>query len=81
MKITVTQRYIDKGKRAFPDKCPVALALRHVFPGSDVSVGTIHAHIDDKSYRLPRTAYTFIFDFDLERPVKPFSFVLPKPKG
>lgn len=39
MKITVTEQHIKNGKRGEMCGCPIALAVKDHFPGSEVFVG------------------------------------------
>ena len=44
--IEVTQEYITKGKQGFPNKCPIALAIRpHVKKGKKTKYNVIMEHI------------------------------------
>jgi len=79
MKITVTQKDINKGIPRIGDKCPIALAIKrktHKY----VQVGCTYAWVKLKNrmvtYVLPDTVVQFIKDFDENRKVRPFSVKL-----
>lgn len=82
MKITVnvTQEHIDKGRAGNCILCPVAMAL--VNAGCDnVAVTYSRAHFNyqgphPKRMWLSTQTIQFISDFDVNRPVSPFSFDL-----
>ena len=88
MKVTVTQEDIDRGYRGNSKRCPIALAMKRLFPEKDVSVGPARATICDpytpervdpyESTRtrlfLPEEAVEFIADFDCKGLVEPFTF-------
>jgi len=75
--IEVTQEDIDKGCRASPWSCPVALALERA-NGKQYSVGTKSFNERFKYYEdslnLPEHVQDFILRFDTSKPVQPFSF-------
>lgn len=81
MIITVTQKHIDEGLIADCSRCPVALAIREVFPyvdeilirSTDVWLGKGENLIVKE---LPIGVRFFIRNFDNDKDVKPFSFEL-----
>jgi hypothetical protein len=84
MKISVTQKHINKGKRAYSDSCPIALAVRELgYPKWTVGSRYIYSPFD-VTIELPKSAQKFIKVFDRRggrKLVKPFAFIarLPKP--
>lgn len=74
MKITVTQKDIAKGKRYDCGYCPTALAIQRASKNEDVAVMGMRCEIDGELFDLPEKAILFIHNFDLGKPVKPFSF-------
>lgn len=54
MKVTITAEHIAAAK--YPNKSPIALALREIWSKSHVSVSRHHAYIDSDVYRLPEEA-------------------------
>ena len=81
MIVHVTQKHINQGLPGCTCCCPVALAIRDNFPATiDIAVGNPTVEIDaqgDVTYKfLTPRAFNFIIDFDANRPVLPFSFIL-----
>ena len=84
--VSVTRKDIKQGKRARNVKCPVAIALRRIFPGQRTSVGweerkgklygliEIGAGKTALSGYIPHRAAQFVLDFDMYQTVKPFKF-------
>jgi hypothetical protein len=68
MIIEVTQDDIDCGRRYDNCACPVALALRRMFPGQSVMVYQTHAVVGGKSYLLDREGADLIYYFDRRGP-------------
>lgn len=79
MRVTVTERDIQKGKRREPGCCPIALAILRVHDEALVLVGRQEVCISSKSYPLPPVARRFVEAFDYQQPVTPFEFDLEKP--
>lgn len=87
MKITVTQKDIDKGLKSTCYYCPIALAFKRKIKseipcGVAVNAKNVH-HFHGKSwerYNLPKEAKKFIQKFDNDQPVKPFTFEIKKIK-
>lgn len=80
MLIKVTQEHIDKGLRAVPNSCPIALAILDTCQCGFISVGVNNCVFDvdnhSKSVYLPLMAILFIRLFDSHQPVEPFEFEL-----
>jgi hypothetical protein len=85
--VQVTQFDIDNGERTMHCDCPVALAARRALAVPRVSVaGDLLAYLDEGSvadvdhehYSLTTEVLDWIVDFDLKRPVKPFSFTITR---
>ncbi len=75
MKIEVTADDIANGKPGFSCECPIALALRRLFPDAGhIEVEMADVHIDYDMVELPDEARDFIEHFDAEDEVSPFSF-------
>lgn len=77
--VNVTQEHIDRGIPKSKCSCPIALALQ------ELGCQTIAVDTDQISYtensewvywRTPAKTASFIFRFDNEMPVEPFSFEL-----
>lgn len=83
--INVTQEHIDKGMKGNCRKCPIALAVEQDYkPLAPPQVGLTCMLITDLEGKavtvsLPDECSNFIFRFDSERDVKPFSFELEIP--
>lgn len=79
MRVQVSSLNIDMGNKNNCYSCPIALALKPLFP-TFAEVGTTVAwFIEQNEYRkvaLPEEVRSFISDFDAGKPVKPFSFEL-----
>ena len=86
IKVCVTQKHINKGKRQFPACCPVSYAIREAL---DDMLGKVYVCVykhyftaimktKSLSYNyniiLPSNAMEFIRNFDTGKQVKPFSF-------
>ena len=80
MQVTVTQDDIDRGVPRMPCRCPIARALRRLFPTAQVylafwsKTGVLG---EDPLRSLPIEARTFIRDFDRSgKRSGPFTFEL-----
>jgi hypothetical protein len=75
IRIEVTAEDIATGKMMHGDECPVALALRRE-TGVKWLVGSHYTVHPDDGYKvdLPPIATDFVYSFDRELPVEPFSF-------
>lgn len=76
MKIQVTQKHINEGKRGECFNCPIALALLEA-TGQQWDVSFHMACSWHYNLNLPEIAQEFIGRFDYEKTVKPFEFELP----
>lgn len=77
MKVKVEKKHIRKGKKGYPDRCPIALALKDTLGADDVKVWIHCAEVNGTFFQLPHTAQLFIQDFDKKKSsVKPFEFEL-----
>jgi hypothetical protein len=76
MKISVTQRHLDAGRRKHCDACPVALALREQ-TGHDWRVGQVYASLGWHLVDLPRAVVDCMARYDAGKPVGPFEFEFP----
>ena len=74
--VEVTQEDITEGKPERNEECPTALAIKRATAGAHVYVQTYVAFVDGVIYNLPEEATLFIADFDSQRTVEPFSFVM-----
>lgn len=77
--VTVTQADIDGGVRNKCTKCPVALALKRLFPGRRISVANYSIKVGSCLERMPSEVISFVSWFDIGRAVQPFSFPLTLP--
>lgn len=81
--VHVTEKHIRAGSKSNCFTCPVALALKDA-SGKPWNVGTTGVFPipdSDRNMRLPEEVTRFIRSFDLELPVKPFTFTLDLPEG
>lgn len=75
MVIKVTQADIDSGIPRSGCTCPIALAVKRTHP--DLTLIGVSPHSIASTceiYVLPAVARNFIYDFDAERQVEPFTF-------
>lgn len=75
--VKVTQEHINKGKTMDGYFCPIALSLKaQGFKGVSVPGGVFSVKVGkfELNYLLPKKAIFFIYDFDGEGRVKPFTF-------
>lgn len=82
MKIIVTQEHIDAGKRDVTH-CPIALAVRELFPRTKVSVHGDWVDIrPGPQFTLSDAANDFVSKFDNGFPVAPQELeIFPMPAG
>lgn len=75
MKVNVTRKHIDDGKREQATNCPIALAVKGM--GHEiVHVGNTHVTIKDVGiYYLSERAKKFIHRFDRGKSVDPATFI------
>lgn len=73
--IKVTKKHIQKGGKYYND-CPVALAIKDVFPDKTVSVDGMYIFVTPKNIKCPRSVSRFVNRYDDEKSVKPFNFIL-----
>ena len=82
MKINVTQECIRQGKRNDGGSCPVALAIKEVFPDSDVHVSKMGIYIDNRQERsvsissnIDGAVEAFMLGISLKIPVNVSTFI------
>lgn len=77
MKIEVTQKHIDYGKRWSTKSCPVALAIAEA-TGSRVRISPYRniVHAMRQVLNIPEEATRFMDKFDVGLPVEPMTFEL-----
>lgn len=71
--INVTQQDIDKGIKRTCLTCPVAIAMARA-TGKSITVSRESFWYGMRRIRLPKEAIDFIWAFDDDRKVEPFSF-------
>ena len=74
------RRMMRRYGEAFPrfehkrlEHCPVAIAMARTF-GQKIVAETYRLHVGDLEYRTPEIVSDWMYDFDIEKPVSPFSF-------
>lgn len=75
LKIEVSKEDILIGTPRSVYNCPVAWALKRVFPNSHVRVADT-IFIDGRRFSLPAICNTFMVAFDANKAVEPFEFEL-----
>jgi hypothetical protein len=76
-RVTLSENNILNGNRSEGASCPIALAVREMFPQCDVDVQNkiaITCGVHQVEYALPDSAVQFIDDFDAGREVAPITF-------
>lgn len=90
MKITVTPKHIQRGKRGHADHCPMAIALNEQCPAYEATVGNDRVHFTSLlnpvkmiTINLPFSAQMFVQAFDGERLTEdsPRVFDIPTPES
>jgi hypothetical protein len=81
MIIKVTALHIKNGAIGEPCNCPVALAVKDLFPNKFVGVTQETVLIEDIYYKVPDFVAAFIDWFDAGREVIPIEFDLVKIKS
>jgi hypothetical protein len=77
MKVIVTQKHIDKGRRYDCFLCPISLALREVNPQSwKVTCSALTIRMGPYYFNTPFVVQKFILAFDRNDDVSPFEFEL-----
>jgi hypothetical protein len=78
IRVSVTQRDIDKGEPICDNRCPIALAIsRTVKRRVGVTYGAVYLLNEvHQMYELTPTAERFIRRFDNGQPVQPFTFTM-----
>jgi hypothetical protein len=79
VRIEVGQEDIDQGCKASASYCPIARAVGRVIRGP-VSVGAIWITLEDSTVYLTDEARQWVWDFDNDRDVEPFSFEIDVPE-
>ena len=82
--VRVTNKEIKKGKKKSSDSCPIALAIKKLYPTYKFSIGLDSCDFNSEftrgSYKPSRAAQRFMNRFDEKgrKSVKPFNFVLTR---
>jgi hypothetical protein len=77
VRVVVTADDILRGCKLSPSHCPIAIAVKRVFPGELVSVSQISIVVGSKAWPTPKIASHFIASFDWSRSaVQPTYFEL-----
>lgn len=81
MKVEVTQADIDAGIRKECMKCPVALAVKRLYPDREVKVGITRLYLKlhgiASCYRIPKEIAVKIARFDDGAKMVPMEFEAP----
>lgn len=77
LRVTVEDSDIAQGEKRDNSQCPLARAIRRTTGASFTSVGRSTCGWDENEPSvLPAEASSWVDDFDNNRPVYPFSFLL-----
>ena len=81
MIVHVTRKHIELGFPKSVANCPIALAIWEIEPdATEIVVNPPHVHIsfdeEDLDWFMTPKAYNLATDFDMGRPILPFSFIL-----
>ncbi len=78
VRIKVNARDIKLGNPGKATTCPIARAIRRKNKNWDIVVGVnlIYINCKSKTVSNPDKVFKWVKDFDVYRPVKPFSFTL-----
>lgn len=84
IKIEVTEQDISAGLKTFGKGgasylCPVARAAQRALKDKKAWSGVAVIASNGKFHDLPKAATDFVTRFDLQKPVKPFSFTINLP--
>lgn len=74
--INVTQENISNGHKCSIEDCPIALAVKEVYPGKYISVTYHYIRLDNKQYRVTDEMKGNMYLFDKGDEIVPFSFEL-----
>jgi len=75
--IDVTQECINNGTPGNPASCPIAKAIKNLSVDFwDLGVTNYYIRINSSYCKVPEEAMNFIDDYDNDKPVKPFKFIL-----
>lgn len=64
MLVKVTKEHMKNGSPKNCDYCPIALALRDAYPGSEVNVDDYTIDIDASTFITPGNLASFIYAYD-----------------
>lgn len=79
VQVRVEQRHIGDNPMFWnPQHCPVALALRELFPGEKICVGVATATIGDTYYLLPVVASNWMRRGYARFAVEPIAFTMTR---
>jgi len=77
--IRVSNGDIKNGVKNIPQICPIGLALKRKYPKYTCSASYGYAQIGWGLYKIPKEAFKWMKDFDNNKKVKSFKFVLDLP--
>lgn len=78
VEIIVTQEDIDNGIRKSPWECPIAYAVKRVFPNRWVAVLSYEVRVSNKTYNLDNKGIGLRYDFDNYSQCSPCSIILTR---
>ena len=71
MNVFVSKIHIQDGKRGNPGLCPIALALKALYPDEYITVGATYAFVGSKEFQLDDSAVEALSKYDKFGRMKP----------
>lgn len=76
LRVAVTRRHIANGTRHSLSNCPIARALREMFPGKEITAWRSQVDVGETVYKPSRVAQAFMRRFDNGQYVPPLTMTL-----
>ena len=77
--VLVARDDVARGEPGDPEACPVALALKRLFPGQRIAVQPAGIRVEKAVHRCPDDVRRWCDAFHSGERVEPFAFKLPEP--
>jgi hypothetical protein len=72
--VSVSPEDIQRGVRRHRESCPLALALRRMFPGEPVTIGGYCGEVGPRGWRHSKAMRRWLCRFDNNKPVAATTF-------